>query len=270
MSDRLKRRWARLGAEGRKALIPYITPEYPHRDVTLPLLLGLDDAGADLIEVGMPYSDPLADGPTIQLSSDVALKNGATLPRILEAIRAFRADRDTPIVLMGYVNPILRMGVDIFMRQAVSAGVDGVIVPDLPPEESTEFLAAARKAGLAIVFLVAPTTTDERLRRVDALTGEFLYCVSVTGVTGARSTLGVNDGLDAFLQRVRATVRSRFVVGFGISTPAQVAAVWRHADGAVVGSALIRAMASASNPADAAAKGVAFFSGLRPKEPLHG
>jgi tryptophan synthase alpha chain len=270
MSVRLKERWARLGAEGRKALIPYITPEYPYREVTLPLLRGLDDAGADLIEVGMPYSDPLADGPTIQLSSDVALKNGATLARILEAVRAFRSDRQTPIVLMGYVNPILRMGIDVFVRQAVSAGVDGVIVPDLPPEEATELLAASRTAGLAVVFLVAPTTNNERLRLVDALTTEFLYCVSVTGVTGARSTLGVNDGLDTFLRRVRASVRSRFVVGFGISTPEQVAAVWQHADGAVVGSALIRAMASASNPAEAVAKGVAFFSRLRPKEPLHG
>jgi tryptophan synthase alpha chain len=269
MSERLNKRWQDLEAAGRKALIPYITPEYPVRDVTLPLLRGLDAAGADIIEVGMPYSDPLADGPTIQLSSDVALKNGATLPRILEAVRAFRADRETPVVLMGYVNPILRMGIDVFMRQAVAAGVDGVIVPDLPPEEAAEFLEASKKHRLAVIFLVAPTTTDDRLRRVDALTGSFLYCVSVTGVTGARTSLGMNDGLGTFLQRVRSTVRNRFVVGFGISTSDQVAEVWKHADGAVVGSALIRAMASSTDPLTAAERGAAFFRSLRPKESSH-
>ncbi|MCU0452651.1 MAG: tryptophan synthase subunit alpha [Bacteroidetes bacterium] len=269
MSERLKKRWQMLADDGRKALIPYITPEYPVRDVTVPLLRGLDDAGADLIEVGLPYSDPLADGPTIQLSSDVALKNGATLSRILEAVRAFRTDRETPVVLMGYVNPILRMGVDVFVRQAVSAGVDGVIVPDLPPEEAADLLESARRHQLAVVFLVAPTTTDERLRHVDAMTRDFLYCVSVTGVTGARSTLGLQDGLEAFLQRVRANVRNRFVVGFGISTADQVAAVWKHADGAVVGSALIRSMASATGPQEAVANAVAFFRGLRPREASH-
>lgn len=270
MSERLKKRWTELASAGRKALIPYITPEYPHRDVTLPLLRGLDDAGADIIEVGMPYSDPLADGPTIQLSSEVALKNGATVARILEAVRAFRADRDTPIVLMGYVNPIIRMGHDVFMRNAAAAGVDGLIIPDLPPEESDDILGSARRYGLAVIFLVAPTTTEDRLRHIDRLTSEFLYCVSLTGVTGARSSLGVNDGLDSFLQRVRSTVRHRFVVGFGISTPEQVAGVWRHADGAVVGSALIRAMASSQDAGDAVSNAVRFFRALRPQELQHG
>ncbi len=270
MSDRLARRWNELDASRRKALIPYITPEYPVRDVTLPLLLGLDDAGADFIEVGMPYSDPLADGPTIQLSSDVALKNGATLARILDAIRKFRGGSETPILLMGYVNPILRTGVDVFMRQVVSAGVDGLIIPDLPPEEAGEFLEMARVHRLALVFLVAPTSTDERLRRVDGLTSEFLYCVSVTGVTGAQTRWGGGGGLEPFLRRVRANVRKRFVVGFGISTPEHVADVWKHADGAVVGSALIKSMASAPTASEAVANGVAFFRGLRPMEVTHG
>jgi tryptophan synthase alpha chain len=270
MNDRLAKRWKELAAAGRKALIPYITPEYPFKDVTLPLLQSLDEAGADLIEVGMPYSDPLADGPTIQLSSEVALKNGATIHRILDAVRNFRLGSSTPVILMGYVNPILRMGPEVFVRESVSAGVDGVIIPDLPPEEAAEFLATARDGGLSVILLAAPTTSDERLRLIDSLTSEFLYCVSVTGVTGARTMLAMDGHLEPFLRRVRSQVTKRFVVGFGISTADQVASVWRHADGAVVGSALIKAMSSASTVAEAVALGSAFFRALRPKESTHG
>lgn len=269
MNDRIAHRWERLAASGRKALIPYVTPEYPFRDVTVPALKALDDAGADMIEVGIPYSDPLADGPTIQLSSDVALKNGATIPTILDAVRQFRREREAPILLMGYVNPMLRMGLETFVRQAAASGVDGLIIPDLPPEEARELIEIAARYRLSLVFLIAPTTADARIRMIDSLSTDFSYCVSVTGVTGVRPGIARGDDFDRFLQRVRRSVRKRFVVGFGISTTQQIAAVWRHADGAVVGSALIKAMATANSASQAATFGAEFFASLRPKESLH-
>ena len=269
MKGRIAHRWEQLAAVGRKALVPYVTPEYPLRDATVPVLKALDDAGADMIEVGIPYSDPIADGPTIQLSSEVALRNGATIPTILDAVRRFRQERELPILLMGYVNPILRMGLEVFVRQSSAAGVDGLIIPDLPPEEARELIDVAARHRMSLVFLIARTTADARIRMIDSLSTDFSYCVSMTGVTGMRPGMAHRDELDGYLQRVRRSVSKRFVVGFGISTTEQVAAVWRHADGAVVGSALLKAMAPARSAGQAATLGADFFASLRPKEPHH-
>ena len=264
MSDRIRRRWEVLSKEHRKALIPYITPEFPVRGATLPVLQSLAKQGSDFIEVGVPFSDPIADGPTIQGSSEVALRNGATIPHILAAIREFRASSEIPVLLMGYVNPILRYGVDRFMQESAAAGVDGLILPDVPPEESSDISASMKKAGLSMVCLIAPTSSDERIRTLDNLSTDFSYCVSLTGVSGARDKLGSGQNVESFLRRVQMNAKKKYVVGFGISSAAHVGEVWRMADGAVVGSALIKAMSGAGDPAEAAAAAGTFLSSLRP------
>jgi len=200
--NRIHTLFQQLRSQNRKALIPYITPEFPVRGTTVPLILGLEKAGASLIEVGIPFSDPIADGTTIQHSSHVAIQNGATVGRILESVRAARRETAVPIVLMGYLNPIFRYGMENFLRDADQCGIDGVIVPDLLPEESEVWRSLSAKYDVSNIFLVAPTTPAERIKYLDSLSRDFSYCVSVTGVTGARSNF---DGtLDGFLQRVKA------------------------------------------------------------------
>lgn len=253
----------RLRSAGTKALIPYITPEYPVKGSTVPVLQALAAAGADMIEVGMPFSDPLADGKTIQQSSETALRNGARLPLILDAVRQFRRSSSIPVILMGYMNPIFRFGVARFTETARDAGVDGLIVADLPPEEAGELLDASQSVGLSNVFLIAPTTRDERMKWIDRHSTDFSYCVSVTGVTGARARFGTNGSFGSFLQRVRSNTTKPFVVGFGISTAAHVQEVWQYADGAVVGSALIDRMEGAGTSDEAAQRAGDFLSSLR-------
>jgi tryptophan synthase alpha chain len=269
--NRIRAKFSDLHARGGKALIPYITPEFPFEGMTLPLLEELERAGADLIEVGIPFSDPLADGETIQHSSDVALKNGATIRRILDCVSRFRKGSQLPLVLMGYINPILHWGVDRFLTDCRTSGVDGVIVPDLPPEEASEFKNNCDGSGISAVFLVAPTTPDERIRRIDELSTDFSYCVSVTGVTGERAQLGADDSLRSFLRRVRNNAKKPFVVGFGISKPEHVTRVWEFADGAVVGSALINVLGKASSQREALKAARDFLLSLRPSEgtPVH-
>lgn len=261
--NRISHIFSQLRKGHRKALIPYITPEFPVRGATVPVLHAVAKAGADIIELGIPFSDPIADGPTIQHSSHVALANGATVSGVLSAVKEFRRSSEIPMVLMGYFNPILRFGVKEFARKAKEAGVDGLIVPDLPPEEATELIRASKENGLSNIFMIAPTTADERIRLIDEASTDFSYCVSVTGVTGARASLG-NGTFDAFLTRVRAAAKKPFVVGFGISTREHVQQVWRTADGAVVGSALINAMAKTSTPDDAARVAGEFLTTLLP------
>ena len=262
--NRIAKTFDRLTSAGKKALIPYITPEYPYARSTAAILTALDRGGADLIEVGIPFSDPLADGTTIQRSSEIALANGATVSAILDAVKKYRTGGTRPVLLMGYYNPIFHYGVRQFVAMCRDAGVDGLIVPDLPPEEAGELRKESLSNNISNVFLVAPTTTDDRIRKVDECSSDFSYCVSVTGVTGARNRLGSNDGIDEFLKRVRANVRKRFVVGFGISTPEQVRHVWQYADGAVVGSALVDAIAQSRNPEEAAVTAESFLRELRP------
>jgi len=229
---------------GRPLVVPFVTFGFPRVTATVPLVRALADAGADMIEIGMPFSDPLADGPTIQRSSEVALRGGATIKKTLAAVAEVRAaGLGVPLILMGYCNPLYAYGMDAFLADAADAGVDGLIIADMPPEEADEFLAGCRDAGISATFLVAPNAPDERIRKVDATSTHFSYCVTVTGVTGARAD--VQQRTVAFLQRVRGLAGKPFVVGFGIKQPEHVAALGPHADGVVVGSALIDAIEDA-------------------------
>ncbi len=236
--SRISDRFAALRQAGRGGLIPFITAGDPDRDTTARLLAGLPAAGADLIELGLPFSDPMADGPAIQEASERALKAGASTARTLDLVREFReTDTTTPVVLMGYYNPVFVHGPERFARDAAAAGVDGIILVDLPPEEADEFTGPARAAGLDFIVLTAPTTDDARLPRVLANAGGFVYYVSVAGVTGTRAAEGttIRDAVD----RLRRFTDLPLAVGFGIRTPDQAAEVAAAADAAVVGSAVI-------------------------------
>ena len=261
--NRIRKTFEALKVSGGKALVPYITPEYPFKGMTTQLLQTLEKAGADLIEVGIPFSDPLADGETIQHSSEIAIRNGATIGTILKSVSEFRRTSQLPIVLMGYINPIFHLRYDNFLAACKAAGVDGVIVPDLPPEESSDFVRASETYGISNIFLIAPTSDEARIREIDELSTDFSYCVSLTGVTGSRSQLGKSGDLDTFLVRVRENTTKSFVVGFGISCPEHVQLVWKYADGAVVGSSLINAMSKSGSQDDALNAASIFFRSLR-------
>jgi tryptophan synthase alpha chain len=260
---RIREKFQQLRREQKNGLIPYLTPEFPVRGTTVPLALALAEAGADIIELGVPFSDPIADGPTIQHASTVALRNGVTLKKVLSLAHAIRMKNQVPIVLMGYYNSFLHYQLRRFFKDACSAGIDGVIVPDLPPEEAAEMMAAARENDIGITFLIAPTTVVDRIRRIDRLSTDFSYCVSVTGVTGARKSLGEKKQLESFLKRVEKNARKPFVVGFGISRREQVREVCQYADGAVVGSALIKAMEHCMSVKGAVRAGERFFQSLQ-------
>lgn len=236
--DRIAARFAALKAQGRAGLITFITAGDPDFDTSLKLLSGLPAAGADIIELGMPFSDPMADGPAIQASSLRALRAGQNMIRTLDLVRRFRkADATTPIVLMGYYNPIYIYGNDRFLSDAKEAGVDGLIVVDLPPEEDSELCLPALKAGLHFIRLATPTTDEARMGRVLTNTSGFIYYVSITGITGTRAADAgdVGDRVKALRRRTDLPI----AVGFGIKTPEQAAAIGRVADAAVVGSALV-------------------------------
>jgi tryptophan synthase alpha chain len=234
----IARIFERRRAEGRSALVPYVTAGYPERGSTVGLLEALADAGADVLEVGIPFSDPLADGPTIQRSSFDSLRQGTTVRGVLDDVSAFRAKRDTAVVLFTYLNPVLRYGLADFLRDAVSAGANGLLVTDLPTGSDAATEAAIVESPLDLIRLIAPTTTPERAAEVVCGGSGFLYYISRTGVTGARS--GLRDTLAEEVRRLRAAVELPVAVGFGISTPDQAAAVASVADGVVVGSALIQ------------------------------
>lgn len=243
-ASRIDRRFAALKAEGRAGLVTFITCGDPDYETSLEILKGLPGAGADVIELGMPFTDPMADGPAIQASSLRALAAGAKMTRTLDAVRAFRvADTDTPIVLMGYYNPVYAYGVDRFLADAREAGVDGLIVVDLPPEEDSELCVPALKAGVHFVRLATPTTDDARLPAVLKNTSGFVYYVSVAGITGAASAS--DDAISSAVARLKRHTDLPVAVGFGINTPDQAAAVARAADAAVVGSAIVRKVTDA-------------------------
>ncbi len=252
MTGRIERRFAKLKAEGRAGLAAFVTAGDPDAGTSLAIVRGLPAAGADLIELGMPFTDPMADGPAVQAASLRALAKGATMQRTLALVRDFRqADGETPIILMGYYNPIYAYGVDRFVRDALEAGVDGLIVVDLPPEEDAELCLPALKAGLNFIRLATPTTDDKRLPAVLANTSGFLYYVSLAGVTG----VGAPDTatVEAAVTRIRRQCKLPIVVGFGIRTPEQAAAIARVADAAAVGTALVAKVAEARDNAAAVA-----------------
>jgi len=240
---RIARRFAALAAEGRAGLVTYIVAGDPDAAASLALLRGLPRAGADLIELGMPFSDPMADGPAIQAAGLRALRAGMTLRKTLDLVRRFRAeDEATPIVLMGYYNPIYRYGVAPFLADAKSSGVDGLIVVDLPPEEDAELCHPALAADIDFIRLTAPTTDEARLPVVLARASGFVYYVSITGITGTKSANAAD--VDAAVARLRRHTSLPVAVGFGIKTPDQAAAVARFADAAVVGTALVQRIAA--------------------------
>jgi len=237
LADPIAERFRLAGEENRLALIPYITGCYPD-PARFPRLLRAVCRYADVVEIGIPYSDPLADGPTIQLASQHALDQGVTTDLILEALARVRPDTEVPFVAMAYWNNIYKMGMETFAAKCAESGVSGAIVPDLPPEEAKEWCAVAEKQGVDTIFLLAPTSTDERIRLVAERSRGFVYCVSLTGVTGARRALPPQ--LAVFLDRVRSKVSRPIAVGFGISTPEQVRELVNQADGVIIGSALLQ------------------------------
>ncbi len=235
--------FAGLKAEGRGALMPFLMAYDPDLATSAEILRGMPDAGADLIEIGCPFSDPMADGPTVQLAGQRALKAGATLTGILAMVRDFRATNDTtPLILMGYLNPILSYGAERFCADARAAGADGLIVVDMPPEESQDLAPYATAQGLDLIRLIAPTTDDARLPGVLRACSGFIYYVAITGITGTRSATSADLALN--IPRLRQHTDLPIAIGFGVRTPSQAAEAARVADGAVVASALIERMAA--------------------------
>jgi tryptophan synthase alpha chain len=252
--SRIKTTFEALKAQGKKALIPYITGGDPLKEATVPMMHALVDAGSDIIELGVPFSDPMADGPTIQLACERALEHGTSLRDVLAMVKEFRTtNTETPVVLMGYLNPVEAMGYQTFVDRAVEAGVDGVLMVDLPPEEACDVDSIFKDAGLDVVYLIAPTTTDKRIESIGKSGSGYVYYVSLKGVTGSKA-LDVDD-VARNLERIRAHVTIPVGVGFGIQdgeTAAKVAAI---SDGVIVGSALVnRIAANATSPKQAQAE----------------
>ncbi|PCJ68137.1 MAG: tryptophan synthase subunit alpha [Rhodobiaceae bacterium] len=238
MSSRIEQRFAALKKEGRAAFVAFVTAGDPDLDTSLAIIKGLPDAGTDVIEIGMPFTDPMAEGPPIQASYQRALKGGQTMRKTLELVRQFReGNDDTPIILMGYYNPVYHYGVDKFLADAKSAGVDGLIIVDLPAEEDSELCLPSLKAGINFIRLATPTTDEKRLPTILKNTSGFVYYVSVKGITGAAAAEAT--GVAEAVARIKAATELPVIVGFGIKTPQNVAAIARHADGAVVGSAIV-------------------------------
>ncbi len=247
-STRISRRFADLRESGELGIVAYITAGDPSLDATLKFVLALGDAGADVIELGIPFSDPLADGPTIQRASERALKSHTTLAQVIDLVREIRKQSEVPIVLFGYYNPVLQMGLEKFASSAATAGADGALITDLTPEESDDYRRILTAHNLDTIFLGAPTSTDDRLAKIAAVSSGFLYLISRTGVTGAKDSLP--DDLPSLLRRARKVTQLPIAVGFGISLPGHVSVLGGLAEAAVVGSALVSEIerATAANP----------------------
>ena len=254
---RIETTFAALKTKGRKAFVSYIMAGDPDYATSLELMKGLPAAGVDVIELGMPFTDPMADGPTIQLAGQRALEAGQTLQKTLDMVAEFRrGDNETPIVMMGYYNPIYSRGVDRFLKDATAAGVDGLIVVDLPPEEDAELCIPARDAGMNFIRLATPTTDDRRLPKVLQNTSGFVYYVSITGITGAAAAEATDVGPE--VARIKARTDLPVIVGFGIRSPETARAIASVADGAVVGSAIVKMVEDKRSVADI----LAFVKGL--------
>ncbi len=250
--------------KGKPAFMPYFSFGYPNFETSLEIMAACAENGADLMELGIPFSDPLADGPTIQHSTQVALEQGVTVQKCLEGVRLLRARGiEIPLILMGYYNPALAYGLEKLVQEAASAGANGFIIPDLPPQEGEEMERLCRAEGLALVYMLSPNSTSARIEMVSQHASGFTYLVAVTGITGERTSLPPD--LAGFIRRVRSKAQTPLAVGFGISTPEQARAVGQAADGVIVGSALIRrvgqALEQGDNPALAAGQFVASLAG---------
>jgi tryptophan synthase alpha chain len=249
-TTRISRRFVELASVGDLGLIAYITAGDPSLDATREIVLAAAHAGADIIELGVPFSDPLADGPTIQRASERSLRAGTTLAGVLDLVASIRRESQVPLVLFSYYNPVLQMGLENFAARASAAGADGVLITDLTPDEAGDYCAALRANGMDTIFLAAPTTTDERFLRIAEATTGFLYLISRTGVTGAREAMP--EDLPALVRRARHATKLPLAIGFGISLPGHVSILGGLADAAVVGSALVEEIERAASPAAAA------------------
>ena len=259
--SRLDAVFTRLRASGERALMPYFTAGDPSLDVTRRLVIEAARRGADVFELGVPFSDPIADGPVVQRASGRALANGASLMRVLETVAELRREIDTPIVLMTYYNPVLAFGLKAFAETATKVGVDGVIVPDLPPEEAAPLAAEADAVGLDVVYLVAPTSSSARMRMIARQTRGFVYVVSLTGVTGERQELP-KDLADQ-IRKLRAVTTKPLCVGFGVGRPEQAATVGALADGVIVGSAIVRLVEERASSPTLVRDGGEFIAALK-------
>ncbi len=258
--SRIDAKFATLRADGKKAFVAYIMAGDPDLETSLAVMRGLPAAGVDIIELGMPFTDPMADGPTIQLAGQRALEGGQTLEKTLAMARAFRAnDTTTPIVMMGYYNPIYSRGVDAFLADAVAAGIDGLIVVDLPPEEDSELCLPAQAAGLNFIRLATPTTDAKRLPKVLQNTSGFVYYVSITGITGAAAAQPADVAPE--VARIKASTDLPVIVGFGINTPDQARGIASIADGCVVGSAIVKDIGAGKPVSEVLAKVAALAAG---------
>ena len=258
---RIEQKFAQLSREGRKGFIPYITAGDPSVEITRDLILALEKSGADIIELGVPFSDPIADGPVIQRATERALHNGVTLQKILDLGASVRKQSQIPLVLFSYFNPLLSYGLEKLARRAIEAGFDGVLVTDLTVEESDAFLRTMRAVGLNTIFLAAPTSSPERMKKIAQASNGFLYAVSRTGVTGEQRDLA--GDLKQFLQALRSHTASPIAVGFGISHPDHVRAVWQEADAAIVGSSIVKEIEKYIGKADLVEKVAAFAAWLK-------
>jgi tryptophan synthase alpha chain len=261
--SRIAETFARLDRDSRRSFIPFITAGDPDLDTSRALIIELARAGASLIELGVPFSDPMADGPVIQRASERALRHGVSVADVLACVRDVRRETDVPIVLFSYYNPLLQYGHERLCAEALSAGVDGMLVTDLAPEEAGEFAAMLKQHELDLIFLVAPTSTDVRLRMVAERASGFIYAVSRAGITGVQAEM--STAAEQLVRRVHATTDLPVAVGFGISTRAQVADVWRYADAAVVGSAIVAEIERHKDEPDLVARIGAFTRSLLPE-----
>jgi len=259
--NRIDLKFRELKKKGRKAFIAFITAGYPDLSTTARLIPELEKAGADIIELGIPFSDPMADGPVIQEASMEALKKKTDLRSIFKMVKSIRSKTEIPLCFMTYYNPVFSYGFGNFARQAEDCGVDGVIIPDLPPEEGQELIKAARATGLATVFFISPTTADKRMRKICASSRGFIYYVCLTGVTGARRELP--QDLTGHIKKIRSFTKKPVCVGFGVSTPGQVKQVQTHADGVIVGSAIIKKIKENAGKKDLVSKVAGFVRNLK-------
>lgn len=259
----IAQKFEELRATGKKGFIPFVSAGDPDLETSLKMVLTLAKNGADIIELGVPFSDPMADGPTIQMSSQRALKNDVTLKDILEMVLSIRTKTDVPIVLFSYLNPLYRYGIEKLASDAAAAGVDGVLVTDAVDDEAAEISSILTANGLDLISLIAPTTTDERLERIAKRASGFLYAVSRAGVTGARSE--TSEAAKVLVSRARKFTDLPIAVGFGISTPEQISDVWRYADAAVVGSAIVAEIERSLPEGNAVERVREFVTGLLPR-----